>query len=650
MPASSDFPLVLAGQLSELSDAALAELLEAREVQLSGIRDYFDLAEALLEPASIQHALGRLDRPTLAALAAVAELTAATEADVTTHLEAFGARPTETGARLGEAQRRALLTRSARQYLVPESVATQLREWPGMGLPSLAQLASDQAPAVLAAASDVSSRTTDRLAAEHAFAAVACVAELLWAASHGSFRALARGGISLPDTKRLAAAMRVDAERVAELVRVCERAGLIALTGGRWGATAASAHWLASPSPQRWAVLAAAWVERLPDDVSAMLGARSHAAWGQQIEEFLAWYYPAGGEWMTDRVRVYTRDAELLGITASHVPSTAGIALLTAGPAVASDVIAGEFPAETRQVYLQHDLTVVSTGPLAPDVDARLRGFADVEGHALASSYRVSTPSLYRALAMGETAETLTAFLNEIALTGIPQPLKYVVAEAVARHGLIRVGAIAGELPGGPDGALVDAVGGADGAVAGEPGGALGGGLHGRQSYVRSTDDTMIRTLLVDHSLASLRLTRMGDRLVSNADPGQVLATLSQSRYPVVAENSAGEMITLPHQPAAAVLTSSDVDAISALIERLRFGGSPDAASTSKAWLSRQLDAAIRAKVALTVTVQMPDGAAIEYELEPSSVAGGRLRARDRRADIERTLPVASITAVAPAP
>ena len=165
MPASSDFPLVLAGQLSELSDAALAELLEAREVQLSGIRDYFDLAEALLEPASIQHALGRLDRPTLAALAAVAELSAATEADVTTHLEAFGARPSGTGARLGEAQRRALLTRSARQYLVPESVATQLREWPGMGLPSLAQLASDQAPAVLAAASDVSSRTTDRLAA-----------------------------------------------------------------------------------------------------------------------------------------------------------------------------------------------------------------------------------------------------------------------------------------------------------------------------------------------------------------------------------------------------------------------------------------------------------------------------------------------------
>ena len=48
-------------------------------------------------------------------------------------------------------------------------------------------------------------------------------------------------------------------------------------------------------------------------------------------------------------------------------------------------------------------------------------------------------------------------------------------------------------------------------------------------------------------------------------------------------------------------------------------------------------------------TVQMPDGSAIDYVLEPSSVAGGRLRALDRNSDIERTLPLASITAVAPA-
>ena len=48
----------------------------------------------------------------------------------------------------------------------------------------------------------------------------------------------------------------------------------------------------------------------------------------------------------------------------------------------------------------------------------------------------------------------------------------------------------------------------------------------------------------------------------------------------------------------------------------------------------------------MTVDVRLPDGTDVEYLLEPAALAGGRLRARDRRADIERTLPLSSITAV----
>jgi hypothetical protein len=47
--------------------------------------------------------------------------------------------------------------------------------------------------------------------------------------------------------------------------------------------------------------------------------------------------------------------------------------------------------------------------------------------------------------------------------------------------------------------------------------------------------------------------------------------------------------------------------------------------------------------------VRLPDGSESEYLLEPAGLASGRLRARDRRADIERTLPLSSIVAVAPA-
>ena len=46
----------------------------------------------------------------------------------------------------------------------------------------------------------------------------------------------------------------------------------------------------------------------------------------------------------------------------------------------------------------------------------------------------------------------------------------------------------------------------------------------------------------------------------------------------------------------------------------------------------------------------MPDGRVVDYLLEPTGVGGGRVRGRDRAADIERTLPLSSVRGVRPAP
>jgi hypothetical protein len=46
--------------------------------------------------------------------------------------------------------------------------------------------------------------------------------------------------------------------------------------------------------------------------------------------------------------------------------------------------------------------------------------------------------------------------------------------------------------------------------------------------------------------------------------------------------------------------------------------------------------------------VSMPNGTIVEYQLEPTSIAGGRLRGRDRKSAIERTLPLGRITAIGP--
>jgi hypothetical protein len=86
--------------------------------------------------------------------------------------------------------------------------------------------------------------------------------------------------------------------------------------------------------------------------------------------------------------------------------------------------------------------------------------------------------------------------------------------------------------------------------------------------------------------------------------------------------------------------------ALRALVRRLRERDEDIPMDAS--WLKRQLDLAIRNKERVTVTVQMPDGVR-DFELEVTALANGRLRGRDLRGAVERTLPLSAITAVSPA-
>ncbi|MCU1505815.1 MAG: hypothetical protein JWP05_784, partial [Microbacteriaceae bacterium] len=289
----------------------------------------------------------------------------------------------------------------------------------------------------------------------------------------------------------------------------------------------------------------------------------------------------------------------------------------------AEETISTLLPPEVEQVYLQHDLSVVAPGPLTPRVDARLRSLADVESRALASSYRISVSSVNRAMAAGETAESLLEFLSSVSLTGIPQPLAYLIAEVSQRYGLIRVGE---QLEPGPEQLEFEA-----------------------HSYLRSEDAGLLAAIAVDQNLASLGLKRVAaDRVLSRLPFDVVFWALSEARYPVAAENADGEIIALRRRHSTRVALPPAIDPVDALIERLRLGSGMDAAETGQAWLVRQLETAIRAHAALTVSITMPNGTVIDYQLEPTSLGGGRLRARDRKSAIERTLPLSSIASVGP--
>lgn len=642
MPETSSASLRLAGHLRSLDDETLAALLVARGVRSAGIADFFDLADSLLDAASIDRALARLDRPTLAVLAAMAELQQSPLSKVAAGAPiaapVVAARITALGGTLEIADGAGVAARVVDLValglaegvegapvdpaaLAWPQVADAIRRWPRVGLPGLTDLVTTSAPAALALVADRDPRFIDRGAAERAFAATTSVAELLAELQREPARELAKGGVALPDLRRLALATNAELDDVAALLSIAERAGLVAPETSRWMPTAAATTWLGLQSSSRWGALASAWHTALPGDVQGLLASRAHVVWGEPLRVWIDWLYPAGGEWMHDRLAAYTRDAELLGITALHSPTSAGVALLGATAADATSVMHELFPAEVDRVYLQHDLSIVSPGPLAAALGERLRVMADVEGHGLASSYRVSAASLTRALAAGESADSIRSFLAEISLTGIPQPLDYLIAETAKRHGLVRVGQMSEH----------------------EAARHLGA-----RTYVTSVDLHLIGTLLVDQALAPLGLTRIGEnRLSSRFERDVVFWSLADARYPIAAEDAAGTTIPVERHRARPRPLAATEGAELTLVRRLR-AGAPSMETGDSAWIARQLELAVRTKVAVMVTVAMPNGSSVDYLLEPSSVAAGRLRARDRAADLERTLPLASISAIAP--
>ena len=634
--------LALATRLRAMDNAGLDAAIRARGLAPGGIKDFFDLAEAFLDRESIQQTVTRLDRGCLALIAAITLLTeqAADGAQPPTLAQLsqlLGSDAAESVLARSEATAALLLIEPAGdRILAYQAVRDQLRSWPALGLPSLVELAkSGESAAGLenstgaesgavggecgeATPADLDQTLIDRLGAERAFATITTITEMLAELERDPARELAKGGVALPDSKRLALAMGVDLELVSRYLTVAERCRFTARETGSWVITERGSGWLLRSTAARWAQLGSIWCAGLPEDIRHILGVGKRLLPELDLWSYINWLYPAAGEWMHRRIDAHSSEAQLLGVTAQQSPTTPGALLFAGDIGSAETAMKLLLPAEVEQVYLQHDLSVVAPGPLTPRVDGRLRSLADVESRVLAASYRVSASSLNRAMAVGETAESILEFLGSISLTGIPQPLNYLISETAARYGQVRVGSIFDE-------------------------------LSEARSYISSTDELLIRAIVVDHSLSSLGLERVSATRAESQFPFETTFWLtSDARYPVAAEDGDGQIVVLRRANTARAINAVAVDPVAVLLQKLRLNGG-EIDENGHAWLIRQLDAAIKAKTPLTVSVSMPDGAMVDYQLEPTSVIGGRFRGRDNRAAIERTLPLSRITAISPA-
>lgn len=545
----------LADLLAAASDAQLERMLRERGVRAdAGWSDFFDAAEALLDPASIERAL------------------AALTLDEARKLRA--AEPTDDPVELGDAGVGLLDAGGRMLPPVRALVAT---------LPEIA----DAEPARPAPASAADSAR----AAERAFATIGGVAELLLAARTAPLGLVATGALSATEKRRL-----LDDGALDELRDLAELTGLARRVDRELRLTPEAEQWLDAPFPARWTLVASRFREALPP------GIRQHAAvdW-TRIHPWDA-HWPARAALLRS---LASRIGLLTDASSTWTVPEWGFPLHTEQP-FDSAALQALLPSEVDRIFLQNDLSAIAPGPLQPALENRLRAMTEHDP-AQSSSYRFTAGSLSRALIDGDTAEGILSFLREISLTGVPQPLEYLVGQTAARHGLVRV----------------------------RP--RTDGG-----SAVTSTDPHLLDAMEIDRSLRPVGLVRQDDRLISRVSAEAVAWALADARYPATLVDGEGRSVPAGRARIAEPDTQ-DTHGHADLIARLRSQQGPDA---DAAWLDRELEAAVRGKAVVLVEVAMPDGSRRELTLEAAGLGGGRLRGRDRTADVERTLPVRSIVSV----
>ncbi|SEK47739.1 Helicase conserved C-terminal domain-containing protein [Blastococcus sp. DSM 46786] len=508
-------------------------------------------------------------------------------------------------------------------------------------------------------------QAVDRQSAGAALEQVGRVGELLALLEEEAAGLLRSGGVGVRDQKRLAKTLKVAEPDAAWLLELAHAAGLLDVGGphrDEWLPTRAYDVWREQDLADRWAVLAAGWLGavRLPslvgvrdvagkaaNPLSPDLVRHTAPAIRRSALAVLAELPPGSGlppdelvallRWRTPRradrlapVPDMLAEAARLGVLVGGVPSTGGRGLLATGEDGAADGVRGLLPEPVDHVLAQPDLSLIAPGPLVADLADTLSVVADVESSGGATVFRVSEPSVRRALDAGWSAPDLHDFFAKASRTPVPQALDYLVDDVARQHGRLRVGSI--------------------------------------ESYVRSDDHGLLSQVLGDRRTAAAELRRLAPGvLVSGLGADEVLTVLREAGYAPAGEHPGGAVLTRPPaRPRAAgrrgaeppsaprPLSGADLDTT---VREIRAGDAALAARRGEA--VRQvpgvttastlelLSRAVREGVPVWLGYVDAQGSGSQRVVQPVSLAGGFLQGYDERRGESRTFAVHRITSVA---
>ncbi len=268
-------------------------------------------------------------------------------------------------------------------------------------------------------------------------------AELVRKLSRRPLRLGRRNTVTLAVLRELAHECHLEAADVEHLIEAMQTAGLLARVQSDGSShllvtTHAALDWLELDYPLRWVSLSSAVIATLNHRLLPDLEASGyHLGW---VLDQLPFTYPLLPETDVAELNALLGFFERLGLTVDGQLTPAAIWLLRNDPDAATESAKTDFPPAVPGVYLQPDLSVIVPGPLAPEDETALSIFAHSEQLSVAATLRITQATLDRAVLAGYGVPNIRTLLERLSLTGIPQPLDFMLSETERRVSAITAG------------------------------------------------------------------------------------------------------------------------------------------------------------------------------------------------------------------
>jgi hypothetical protein len=439
----------------------------------------------------------------------------------------------------------------------------------------------------------------------HAFEAMQAVTELIFDLDQHLVREVAKGALGLPDVKRASAHLGKSKEYVKTIFELAKVAGLISASERRFQPTALADSWMSASPKARWLMLCEAWTSMLGPaglkEVSTQLAQHK----SKKLRDLIQISFPFASLAPASRINRLAEMADQIGLTSAGSPASWLADVLANKLPAASKALESRLPAQQERIIVQADLSIITPGPLASSLEVQLRKFADTENIGLASSYRISPLSISCGLEEGMTENQIRLLLQKLNGSSLPQPVDYLIRETAERFGRLKLSALE------------------------------------KGSLLTSSDELLAKQITMDSKLKPLLLEQRTSGIYSPLDAQSLYHALRENGYLAVLIDDKGKVIA----PSSVHKSTNEAAAFLKQVERLRAQDIEMADAAPASDMERKILLALKTKSTLQVQINA-NGKIMDFLLEPIGIANGRLRARDRKADIERTLPVSAITSI----